>query len=105
VDVNLLRGWIGQPGGGRAGQTSGTVSVGWPLAGAWGMGTEIYTVGPLPGLARDSAFLTYASHQLSSRVVFDAGFDRGPSHDAPRWNPFCGVTCGLGRLFYPRAMR
>ncbi|HXC16458.1 MAG TPA: hypothetical protein VNV60_03350 [Holophagaceae bacterium] len=105
VDVNLLHGWIGQPEGGRAGQTSGTVSLSWQLSGSWGMGTEIYTVGPLPGLARDTALLTYASYQLSPRVVFDAGFDRGLSDGAPRWNLFCGVTCGLGRLFHPKAPR
>lgn len=105
VDVNLLHGWIGLADGGRAGQTDGTVSASWPLAGAWGMGAEVYTVGPLPGVARDTAFLTYASYQVSSRVVFDAGFDRGLSVGAPRWNLFCGVTCGLGRLFHPGAPR
>ncbi|HET8901836.1 MAG TPA: hypothetical protein VFM84_07870 [Holophagaceae bacterium] len=103
VDVNLLHGWIGQPTGGRAGQTSATVSASWPLAGPWGMGAEVYTIGPLPGVARDTALLAYASYQLSSRVVFDAGFDHGLVNGAPRWNLFCGVTCGLGRLFHPKA--
>lgn len=103
VDVNVLHGWIGQPDRGRAGQDSGTVSLSWPLAGPWGMGSEIYSVGPLPGVPRDTAFLAYLSYQPSSRVVFDAGFDRGLSEGAPRWNLFCGVTCGLGRLFHPKA--
>lgn len=102
VDVNLLRGWIGQPEGGRAGQTSATLSASWQVAGPWGMGAELYTVGPTPAAARDSAFLAYASWQPVSRVVFDAGFDHGLSSGAPRWNLFCGVTCGLGRLFHPR---
>ena len=103
LDVNWLHGWIGQPAGGRAGQDSGTISASWPLAGAWGMGAEIYTVGPLPGAKRDTAFLAYGSYQLSPRAVFDAGFDRGLSDGAPRWNLFCGVTVGLARLFSPKA--
>ncbi|HTL97781.1 MAG TPA: hypothetical protein VL181_03150 [Holophagaceae bacterium] len=102
VDVNYLHGWIGEPAGGRAGQDSGTVSASWLLSGPWGMGAEVYTIGSLPGVARDTALLTYASYQVSSRVVFDAGFDHGLSDGAPRWNLFCGVTCGLGRLFHPR---
>jgi len=101
VDMNYLHGWIGQPEGGRAGQNSGTVSASWPLAGSWGMGAEVYSVGPLPGVARDTAFLAYASYQASSRAVFDAGFDHGLSTGAPRWNLFVGVTYGLGRLFHP----
>ena len=105
VDVNYLHGWIGQGGGRRAGQDSGTASASWALAGPWGMGVELYTLGPLPGLRRDTALLAYGSYALSSRVVFDAGFDRGLSKDAPRWNLFCGVTCGLARLFRPRAPR
>ncbi|HTL97649.1 MAG TPA: hypothetical protein VL181_02490 [Holophagaceae bacterium] len=105
LDVNYLHGWIGQPAGGRAGQDSGTASASWPLAGPWGMGAELYTIGPLPGLRRDTALLAYASYQLSPRAVFDAGFDRGVSNGAPRWNLFCGVTCGLGRLFHPKAPR
>ncbi len=102
VDVNVLHGWIGQAEGGRAGQDSGTVSASWPLVGAWGMGAEVYTISPLPGAARDTALLTYASYQFSSRAVFDAGFDHGLSAGAPRWNLFCGVTVGLGRFFHPR---
>lgn len=105
VDVNLLRGWIGQVDGTRAAQVSGTASASWPVTGSWGMGMEVYTVGPLPGATRDTAFLAYASYQLSSRVVFDAGFDRGLTRAAPRWDLFCGVTCGLGRVFHPRAAR
>lgn len=101
VDVNYLHGWIGQPDGRRAGQDSGTVSVSWPLGGPWGMGAEVYSVGALPGAAPDTAILTYASYQLSSRTVFDAGFDHGISNGAPRWNLFCGVTVGLGHLFHP----
>ena len=103
IDVNWLHGWIGQPSGGRACQDSGTFSASWLLAGAWGMGAELYTVGPLPGVKRDTAFLAYASYQLSSRAVFDAGFDHGLSEGAPRWNLFCGVTVGLARLFGPKA--
>ena len=99
VDVNWLHGWVGQPLGGRADQDSGTLSASWPIAGPWGMGAELYTVGTLPGVKRDSAFLAYASCQPSSRVVFDAGFDHGLSAGAPRWNLFCGVTVGLARLF------
>lgn len=104
-DLNLLEGWIGQPEGGRAHQTSGTLSLSWPLVGRWGMGAEVYSVGATPGTARDTALLAYGSYQLSSRVVFDAGVDHGLSAGAPRWNLFCGVTCGLGRLFPPKAMR
>ena len=105
LDVNYLRGWIGQATGGRAGQDDGTLSASWPLAGAWGMGAEVYSVGSLPGVARDTAILTYASYQFSSRAVFDAGFDHGISNGSPRWNLFCGVTYGLGRLFHPKAAR
>lgn len=101
LDVNWLHGWIGQPLGGRADQDSGTVSFSWPLAGPWGMGAELYTVGPLPGARRDTAFLAYGSYQPVSRVVFDMGFDRGLSDAAPRWNLFAGVTVGLGHFFHP----
>jgi hypothetical protein len=69
------------------------------------MGAEVYSAGPLPGVPRDTALLTYLSFQLSPRAVFDAGFDRGLSNGAPRWNLFCGVTCGLGHLFHPKASR
>lgn len=102
LDVNWLHGWIGQPDGRRAGQDSGTISISWPIAGPIGMGAELYTLGPLPGVARDTAFLAYASYQPVSRVVFDMGFDHGLSDGAPRWNLFAGVTVGLGHLFHPR---
>lgn len=101
VDVNYLHGWIGQPEGSRAGQNSGTVSASWPLSGAWGMGAEVYRIGALSGVPQDTAFLTYASYQASSRTVFDAGFDHGLTSGAPRWNLFFGVTYGVGRLFHP----
>lgn len=105
VDMNLLEGWIGQATGARATQTSGVVSVSWPVAGAWGMGAEIYGVGGTRSAARDAAFLSFVSYQPSSRCVLDAGFDHGLTNGAPRWNLFLGVTYGLDRLFHPEIPR
>ena len=102
VDVNLLQGWLGQPDGSRAGQTAAVVSTSWSLPGPWGMGAELYSVGPAPGFTRDTAALVYVSYQVSSRLVLDAGSDHGLSTGAPRWDYFFGVTYGLGRLFPPK---
>lgn len=98
ADFNLLQTWVGQVGGPRIKQPAGALAFTLPIAGPWGIGAEIYAIGASDAGPRTLATLWNVSYQVSSRLVLDAGFDRGLNSDAARWNYYCGFTYGLGRF-------
>lgn len=116
ADLNVLETWAGRAGGGRAeggraggGQTGGgharqpaaALAFGYRLRGPWSLGAELYAIGASAAGPRTVSTLWNLACQVSSRLVLDAGVDRGLNRDAPRWNRFVGLTWGVGRFLRP----
>ncbi len=98
ADFNLLESWVGQPGGPRIRQPAAALALGHPIRGPWSLGAELYAIGASAAGPRVLSTLWNVAYQVSSRLVLDAGFDRGLNAEAPRWNLFVGLTYGLGRF-------
>ncbi len=102
ADFNVLETWIGQVDGPRIKQPGAALAFTHPLSGAWGIGAEVYAIGASDAAPRTLATLRNLSYQASSRLVLDAGFDRGLNKGAARWNYYLGPTYGLGRFMKAR---
>ena len=98
ADFNLLETWVGQVDGPRIKQPGAALALSHPISGAWGLGAEIYAIGASDAGPRTLATLWNLSYQVSSRLVLDAGFDRGLNKEAARWNYYLGLTYGIGRF-------
>ncbi len=102
ADLNVLETWAGQAGGGHARQPAAALAFGYKLRGPWSLGAELYAIGASAAGPRTVSTLWNVACQVSSRLVLDAGVDRGLNHDAPRWNRFVGLTWGVGHFLRPR---
>ncbi len=98
ADFNVLETSVGQVDGPRIKQPGAALALTHPIAGAWGIGAEIYAIGASDAGPRIVATLWNLSYQVSPRFVLDAGFDHGLNRDAPHWNYFVGLTYGIGRF-------
>lgn len=101
TDLNFLETWAGQPGGGHARQPAAALAFGYKLRGPWSLGAELYAIGASAAGPRTLSTLWNLAFQVSSRLVLDAGVDRGLNRDAPRWNRFVGLTWGAGHFLRP----
>ncbi|MFN8011349.1 MAG: hypothetical protein U0P81_08085 [Holophagaceae bacterium] len=100
-DLNVLETWVGRAGGGHARQPAAALAFGYRLRGPWSLGAELYAIGASAAGPRTVSTLWNLACQVSSRLVLDAGVDRGLNRDAPRWNRFVGLTWGVGRFLRP----